>query len=175
MKTNTLLIILSAMILNGCAWFGFNNEKASRKLSPPTTKLIQKPGGDTNNWRYLGTSEDGVLVDEIDINSISLIPTIKNNSNYTYQDRKTIVLTNEFNYPNNQPRFKYLISNWQINCTTHEYLLNSTTLYNDAAIKLISYNYSNLNNAKWLTIGTQSFAAMQYDFICLNQNKNLGY
>ncbi|MBP9743277.1 MAG: hypothetical protein KBD37_07965 [Burkholderiales bacterium] len=174
MKYN-LFNIIFLISLTGCAWFGGSStSNKSGKTKIPKTAAIQKPGGSGSNWRYLGTTDDGVLVDEVDINSIS-----KNVNNGTtlssYQDRKTVILPNKFAYPSNQPHFKYLISTWQMNCDSKEYLLNTVTLYNESGVKLIHYNYANDSDVKWLRLGDGSFANMQYNFICLNNNRNLGY
>ncbi|MDQ5920448.1 MAG: hypothetical protein QG673_504 [Pseudomonadota bacterium] len=167
-------------LVSGCAWLGGGNSSGSNKsgkTSIPKTGLIHKPGGTGSNWRYLGTTDDGILVDEIDVNSISKATNNSNGQISSYQDRKTVVLPNKFTYPSNQPNFKYLISTWQMNCTSKEYLLNTVTLYNESGVKLIHYNYSNDSDVKWLKPGDGSFANEQYNLICVDNAtaRNLGY
>ena len=176
MKLNSLSLVITILAVSGCAWLSSssNNKSYSGRSKLPKVQ-IQKPGGSGNNWRYLGTTDDGVVVDEIDINSINGVGGNANTQVFNYQDRKTVVIPNQFSYPSNQPRFKYLLSTWQINCTSKEYILSTTTLYNESGVKLIHYNYANNSDVKWLQLGNGSFAQMQYNFICLNINRNLGY
>ena len=172
MRPNTLFLMFIAITISGCAMFGGNSNNSSKI---PKTSQTQKPGGNGENWRYLGTTDDGSLIDEIDVNSISSGASKQNTQVFNFEDRKTEISPGLFPYPTNQPRFKYLISTWQINCNSKEYLLNTATLYNDTGVKLIRYNYANDANVKWLKLGNGSFAVMQYNFICLNTNRNLGY
>lgn len=171
---NRILNLSLIAVLGGCSLLGSNQSKQTKTSIPKTTQ-IQKPGGTGVNWRYLGTTDDGVLIDEININSISSSVNAQNIQVFNFEDRKTVISPNQFAYPANQPRFKYLLSSWQMNCNTKEYLLTNTTLYNESGIKLIRYNYANDNNVKWLKLGSGSFAEMQFNFICLNVNRNLGY
>ena len=136
---------------------------------------MQKPGGTGDNWRYMGTTDDGTLIDEVNVDSIRSGVSDTNSQIFSFEDRKTVILANKFAYPVNEPHFKYLISSWQINCTSMEYLMKTTTLYNEVGTKLTSYDYNNDNNIKWLKLGSGSFAQMQYNFVCLNINRNLGY
>lgn len=174
MKQNCLYLLVLTVTLNSCAWMSSSTNK-SAKSSLPKTPQIQKPGGTGDNWRYLGTTDDGVLVDEIDSKSINSGVSSQNTQVFNFQDRKTVVLPNKFAYPSNQPRFKYLISTWQMDCNSKQYLLNTATLFNESGVKLTHYNYANDSDVKWLKLGSGSFADMQYSFICLNTNRNLGY
>ncbi len=177
MKKNLCIILVFNVIVSGCAWFGGNNT-SSRKLTKtniPKIPQSQKPGGIGDNWRYIGTTNDNSMIDEINVNSISSGVSSDNAQIFNFEDRKTVTAPNKFAYPTNEPRFKYLISSWQINCSTQEYLMRTTTLYNDTGTKLTAYDYTNNSNIKWLKLGNGSFAQMQYNFICLNINRDLGY
>ena len=175
MKKNLYLILLINTLLSGCAWFGLNSSSSKpSKTSIPKTPISQKPGG-LDNWRYMGTTDDGTMVDEININSINSGVSSDNTQIFNFVDRKTVTAPNKFAYPSDEPRFKYLISTWQMDCNSKEYLMRTTTLYNESGTKLTAYDYTNDDNVKWLKIGSGSFAQMQYNFICLNINRNLGY
>ena len=177
MKSHALYISVIVATLSGCALFGgsSNNKPPSSKTSVPKVPTIQKPGGDGESWRYLGTTNDGLLVDEINDSSISSGISNKNTQVYNFQDRKTVTAPSKFDYPSDQPHFKYLISNWQMDCNNKVYLLNAATLYNESGIKIINYNYSSDSSVTWLKFSSGNFAQMQYDYICLSKNRNLGY
>ena len=172
MSKNFLYFII-LLAISGCGTY--NSSSKSSKTSIPKTTQIPKPGGNGENWRYLGTTDDGVLVDEINVSSISSTSSAKNTQVFNFEDRKTVILPNQFAYPSNQPRFKYLLSTWQMDCNSKEYLMTTTTLYNESGTKLTRYDYANDSSVKWLKLGSGSFAEMQYNFICLNINRNLGY
>ena len=173
MKQNLLFfLVIVSIFLNGCAWVGSIGKKSNNIV--PKTTLIQKPEGSGNNWRYLGTTDDGVLIDEINVTSIIGEP-ITDKQIFSFQDRKTVITPNKFTYPINQPHFKYLISTWKINCITQEYLLDTAILYNESAVKLTQYNYANDINVKWVKLVDSSFAKLQYEFACQNTNRDLGY
>jgi hypothetical protein len=175
MNKNLFSLILITLSISSCAWMSSSKGSSQTKTSIPKTPPMQKPGGTASNWRYMGTTDDGTLIDEINVNSITSGSSSQNIQIFNFEDRKTVVIPNKFAYPNNQPHFKYLISAWQMNCITQEYLMRKTTLYNDIGTKMTQYDYTNDNNVKWMKLGSGSFAQMQYNFICLNINRNLGY
>jgi len=162
-------------LLTGCAWFGFGNtskSSSSSKLKLPKAQALNPPGGTGKTWRYLGTSDDGQLTVEINDNSIKAAGT----QIYSYQDRKTVVSPEKFSsYMAGQPHYKYLISNWQVNCNLKQYIIQDTNLYNESAVKLLSYDYTKNDSVKWIKIGSGSLASLQYDYVCQNKNRNLGY
>lgn len=170
------LYFSSAVILSlsGCAWFGSGaNKKSNSNGRVPKVTTITPPGGNDKNWRYLGLSDDGKLIVEINDTSISQTnkPLI-----YNYQDRKSVVNPNTFNsYTTGQPHYKYLLSNWKMDCNTKQYLILNTTLYDTSAIEQLRYDYSTDNSVKWIKIGSGSLAELQYNYICQNQKRNLGY
>ena len=168
--------LLCFSLLTGCAWFGFggNNSKPSSpgKVKLPYVASLNPPGGTGKTWRYLGTSDDGQLVVEINDASIKMVES----QVYNYQDRKTVVSVTKFtSYLASQPHYKYLISNWKINCDIKQYIILNTYLYNETASKLMSYDYTKDNSVKWIKIGSGSLASLQYDYVCQNKNRNLGY
>jgi hypothetical protein len=98
-------------LLTGCAWFSSGKSSkpsSSGKVKLPRVKSLNPPGGIGKTWRYLGTSDDGQLVVEINDSSIHMTES----PIYTYQDRKTVVSPSGFtSYMAGQPHYKYLISN----------------------------------------------------------------
>ena len=166
--------LLCFSLLNGCAWFSSNNasSKSAGKVKLPKVPALNPPGGTGKTWRYLGTSDDGQLIVEINDSSIHMTES----QIYNYQDRKTVASTTNFTaYLAKQPHYKYLISNWRINCDLQQYIILNTVLYNETAQKLLSYDYTKDNNVKWIKIGSGSLASLQFDYVCLNKNRNLGY
>ena len=177
MKYNSKFIwcILVGISLSGCGWFWGSGSTSSHKRQSPLPKVttVQEPGGNGRNWRYLGLSDDSQLINEINESSIQSTdkPLI-----YSYQDRKTVANINKFTaYVAGQPHYKFLISNWQMDCNTKQYLILNSTLYDELGVTQLTYNYVNGNNVKWVKIGGGSLAELQYNYICLNQKRNLGY
>ena len=176
MKKKFRIILFLNIVVSGCAWFGGTGSSYKpSKTNIPKLPQSQKPGGTGDNWRYIGTTDDNSMIDEINVNSINSGVSTNNTQIFNFEDRKTVTAPNKFAYPTNEPRFKYLISSWQINCSTQEYLMRTTTLYNESGTKLTAYDYINDSNIKWLKLGNGSFAHMQYNFVCLNINRDLGY
>lgn len=166
------LIIIA--LIAGCATSKKPAGKSSKSTgrSPlPKTPRFALPGGNSENWRYLGTTDDNQIADEIDYTSIESVII----NTYKYQDRKTIISPNTFTYASGQPQYKFAIGSWMINCVKEQYLLTQTTIYDTYGNLIKQYDYTNDNDVKWLKFGHGSIAYMQYNFICLNQNKNLGY
>ncbi len=170
-----IFLLYLCLFLNSCGIFNWFSSSKSIGIPAEFGKgqKTYTPGGSGTNWRYLGTTKNGLLVDEIDSSSITYQQNNNNNKIANYKERKVIIYPNLFTYPSNQPRFKYLISNWQINCDTKQYNLIDTTLYSETSQKIISYNYS--KNSNWQKINEKSFSNLQFNFVCLNINKNLGY
>ena len=163
------LIFSTTFYLCGCAVF---NKRLSLKKTPvPLVRTIMIPGGNSSNWRYIGTTSIGHIINEIDDSSIKKI----DNQVCTFQDRKTIADINNFTYLNNQPHYKYLISQWLINCQTSEYLLKNVTMYNEQSNIIKFYDYNKDKNIRWLQIGAGSISEAQYKYICQNQDRMIGY
>lgn len=172
-STATALIIIASLTLGGCATDASSKKPSSRKTqrsSLPKVPPKVVPGGTGDNWRYLGTSKDQLIADEINESSISLVDAGKQLNRY--QDRKTIVNTAQFNYNGITPNYKYSLSWWKIDCLQKQYLIDSTTLY-DAYGKLIK-QYS-LNSNQWSQINADSIAQLQYNYVCQGINRGLGY
>ncbi|MCE2705489.1 MAG: hypothetical protein LW807_00195 [Proteobacteria bacterium] len=147
-----------------------NNNSNIKSILPkvPKTSL---PGGNTDNWRYIGTTDNNQIADEIDNNSIKSI----NIQIYQFLDRKTIVSPNNFVYANQQQPYKFALGLWTINCIDKKYILNQMSIYDTYGTLIKTYDYTSDSNVKWLIIGDKTIAEMQYEYICLSQNKNLGY
>lgn len=142
-------------------------------VSVPKVTLRGPPGGTDKNWRYLGLSDDGQII--VEINDTSIITTATAQI-YNYQDRKTVVEPNSFTaYTAGQPHYKFLLSNWQMDCNLKQSIILNTTLYDVSAVEQMHHDYSTDNSVKWIKIGSGSLAELQYNYICLNQNRNLGY
>ena len=181
-KTNPqhLFIWLVISLLNGCAYPGSSNQQNSHKTkkSPLARVPVRTlPGGEGDNWRYLGTSADSLLALEINESSITTT-----NNNISFQDRKTVVDPNKFNYSGFNPsalspsglnqNYKYSVSWWQLKCSQKQYTITSSSMY-DAYGKLIK-NYA-LNTSSWSNINNGSIAELQYNYLCHGTNRNLGY
>lgn len=158
-------------ILSNCAFFSSSHSTPKKPLPKAPANVVPEGSGD--NWRYVGTTNDGTLIIEINNNSIIAL---KNAAEvFNFSDRKTITDPTQFIYSGDQPHFKYLINSWQMDCRNKKYLLTGAKMYNQAAKLLGNYNYTNNDNVKWLSFGSGSIAELEYKFICLNQNRNLGY
>jgi hypothetical protein len=158
--------------LSSCAFFSSSNKTVPKKPLPKVPTNVV-PDGNGDNWRYIGTTNDGILIVEIDNNSIFSIK--KPAEVFNFKDRKTIIDSSQFVYPSGQPHFKYLINSWQMDCQNKKYLLTHASMYNQLGKLVGNYNYTNNDNVKWLSFGSDSIAELEYKFICLNQNRNLGY
>jgi hypothetical protein len=164
--------VFSCFYLTSCSVFNPSSQSStSNRVRVPAVKPVQIPGGNTDNWRYLGTTTTSQIIEEIDDTSIKAIDL----QIYGYQDRKTITDVETFDYQISQPHYKYLLSQWLINCQTLQYLLTNVVMYNGQGTILKSYDYTQDNNVRWLKIGSGSIAEMQYKYICQNQNRMLGY
>lgn len=160
-------------ILSNCAFFSSSSTKKSNNKPFPRSPNTVVPDGSGDNWRYIGTTNDGTLVVEINNNSIT--NTKDTSEIFNFEDRKMVVDPAQFIYPSGQPHFKYLINSWQMDCQNKKYILMSASMYNQAATLLGKYNYANNDDVKWLNFGSGSIAELEYKFVCLNQNRNLGY
>ena len=172
MKKQLFYLFIFSLILNGCAFFGSSSTKHTPLPKVPTAIV---PGGTSENWRYIGTTDDGLLVIEIDNNSVNSATSKDNLQVFNFQDRKTVVSPSQFTYPASQPHFKYLINTWQMDCNHKKYIVVSATMYNQLGAKIGHYDYKNEDSVKWLNFGSGSIASLEYNFVCLNQNRNLGY
>lgn len=161
------------VLLNGCAWFSSSRGTTHKKTALPKAPTIRVPGGIGDNWRYIGTTTDGLIVVELNNNSIQAVK--NNNELFNFEDRKTVVEPSQYTYSANQPHFKYIINTWQMDCQNKKYLLINANMYNQAAVSIGKFDYSNNNDVKWLNFGEGSIADLEYKFVCLNQNRNLGY
>lgn len=169
--TKTIAILtLPSLILHGCSW-GTDPQPDNSKARIPKVPTKKLPGGSTDNWRYLGINKDGTFAVEINDSSIT---TIAGRSGIRkFQDRKTIVNPVKFNYPTNK-KYKYSLSWWKIDCTEQKISITETELYNDLGISIQNDSFSQAN-APWKYIEKNSIAQLQYDYVCLNVNRHLGY
>lgn len=169
----TYISILLLISTSGCALFSSSKSKSNQKINVPKVSTVTPPGGDDNSWRYLGLSDDGQLI--VEINESTITPTNKAQI-YNYQDRKTVANPDKFTaYTSGQPHYKFLLSNWQMDCNLKQYIILNTTLYDQLAVQQLRYDYTNNTNVKWIKVGNGSLAELQYKYICLNQKRNLGY
>lgn len=165
-----ILGILSIYMV-GCATNTNANNKrrySSRKSTIPKVPPRVIPGGSGDNWRYLGTTQNNTISDEINESSIQL----SNKQVNRYQDRKTIINTSTFNYNGLTPKYKYNLSWWKIDCNQKQYLIDSSSIYDEYG-KLLK-NYS-LDSAAWSPITGDSIAEQQYNYVCKGINRTVGY
>lgn len=169
----TAIIPIIALFISGCASYSSSSSKPyNGKISLPKAPSLQIPGGNTSNWRYLGTSTNGQLITEI--NNSSIVAT-KDANQYSFQGRKTIYNPYTYTYANGQPPYKYIIENWLIDCTNKQYVLVSATTYNKLGIQLNVYDYKGDDSVRWMQFGDDSIANAQYEYVCQNKNRHLGY
>lgn len=167
-------VYLIIVLVTGCANSKMstdNNKNSRTNLQIPKSPKFTLPGGSYNNWRYIGTTLDNQIADEIDDNSIKSVDI----QTYQYQDRKTIISPRTFIYVQGQTPYKFALSEWIMDCAKHAYLLQHVNIYDTYGAFIKNYDYSKDNSVKWLNFGENTIASMQYNYICLNQNKMLGY
>ena len=162
--------IFVTIVLAGCS-SPSKDYKTTKNKIPKIPKFVL-PGDNSEKWRYLGTTEENQISSEIDSSSIKL----DKNNIFVFNDRKTIINPNKFFYSKTtQTPYKFSIGYWAIDCTNKQYILTKITTYDTYGRSIKTFDYSNDNNIKWLAIGENTIANMQYNYICLKQNNNLGY
>ncbi len=165
---NYLLGITIILFLYGCSSYTPPSDISHTKPQPLKVYKFTLPGSSYGDWRYLGITKYNQTSDEINHNSIELI----DNNLYKYQDRKTVVLVSNFTYHTNQPKYKFAISNWEMNCITKQYRITNTILYDTYGNQITKYNF---NSSIWIKINPHSVSDMQYNYICVHVNNLLGY
>lgn len=125
------------------------------------------PGGVGDNWRYLGKTDNGSIGIEINNDSI----TAQDNNQYKFQDRKTVLNPSSFSY-NGMPIYSYSLSWWSMDCSARQYQINSTALYDAYGKPINSYNF---NQAQSSIVTSGSISEAQYNYVCNNSKKNVGY
>ncbi len=169
-----LCLVLIICMLTNCA---STNEKTKNKNLQNVKSNLPKvpkytiPGGTDESWRYLGTTENNQIAIEINESSIvsSAIQT------YKFQDRKTIINPNTFVYTPNQKKYRFALGYWLMDCANKQYLLNKMSIYDIYGTLIQEYDYTRDDSVKWLKFGNSSIGELQYNYICLNQNRFLGY
>lgn len=178
MKNNKLKILIISLLcmLVSCSF----NKKNS--VSLPKVNNTASPGGSELNWRYLGMNEKRNISLEIDDNSIKSYSI--NNDNYlnesqnirnsllTFTDRKTFF---DSNLLVNNKIYKYVISSWVVDCLNEEYLIQDANFYNNKGESLAFYNFREDNSQNWYKVGNDSFSKLQYNYVCFDINRQLGY
>ncbi len=168
-----LLLSLISVLMTGCATNTNASSKSrysSRKSPVPKVPPRIIPGGSGDNWRYLGTTQNNTISDEINESSIQLSDGQKNISRY--QDRKTIIDTNNFSYNGLTPKYKFSLSWWKMDCSQKQYLIDSSSIYDEYGKPLKSYR---LDSSNWSPVNSGSLAELQYNYICLGTNRGIGY
>lgn len=161
MRNNIYYLLLIGLV--GCS--SFNTGPL------PTVPQAQLPGGKGDNWRYIGTTNDGQLIIEVNNDSIkSASPQV-----YSFQERKTVKDTSQFQYLSNQVHYKYILSDWLMDCNNKQYILSNVSIFNELGSQIEKIDYSNNSNIKWLKFGSGTIAELEYNYICLNKNRQLGY
>jgi hypothetical protein len=160
-------------MLSSCGLFSFGQTKSHKSRSLPRAPQTKVPDGTGDNWRYIGTTSDGMMI--IEINNNTIIPTKQKVQIFNFSDRKTIADSAQYSYPSGQPHFKYIVNTWQMDCSNKQYLITSAKMYSLAGAILKQYDYSHDDSVKWMSFGSGSIAELEYKYVCLNQNRNLGY
>jgi hypothetical protein len=166
-----ITIATTCLFLSNCATNSKNSGAKSGGRIVPATQKFTLPGGNSSNWRYLGTTDDNLIANEISDSSIES----SGKQTYKYQDRKTIVDVNSFEYLPNQPKYKFALGSWLMDCSSKQYLILKISIYDKLGNLIKNYDYTNNDSVKWLQFGEGSLANIQYNYICLNVNRNLGY
>jgi hypothetical protein len=158
--------------LIACSTSKINNSKSSdNKINLPRVNKVTIPGGSSSNWHYIGTDIDKNFSTEINESSIKL----SRDNIYTYTDRKTIFKPSTLNYLPQQKKYKYHIANWLFDCDKKQFILLDMLTYDEFGNQLAKYDYKQNIKVKWYKIGTGTIADKEYNYICLNENRNLGY
>lgn len=176
-SNKTLAICLSTLSLFACSTTSSgngntsssskSNYKSTKKSSMPKVPQKKLPGGNGDNWRYLGTTNDNLLALEINDTSIS-----SSNSINKFQDRKTVITPSKYNYQGT-PNYKYSLSWWQLNCSQKQFMITSSSVYDTYGNLLKNYSFS--NNQQWSSVTDGSIAEQQYNYVCKGMNRTLGY
>ena len=145
-----------------------NTKNLTGKTVVPKVPKFTLPGGNLDNWRYIGTTANGKFADEINDASIKSTAI----QTYKFTDRKTMI-TNKAILPSNV--YKFTIGQWLMDCSNKQYLLTNISTYDTYGTLIKNFDYASNDSVKWLKFGNGSIAEMQYNYICLNQNKSLGY
>ncbi len=141
--------------------------KSRTKSKIPKVPAKQLPGGTTDNWRYLGTSQDGQIAVEISESSI-----IKSDNKAKFQDRKTIINSAVLGSQNPMGNYKYSLSWWNMDCTSKQYYISNTVIYDTYGKLIKAYNFS---STQAIAISSGSIAELQYNYVCQGVNRQLGY
>lgn len=168
-----ITLILAISIMSACSSNkspyskSYTGSSGKSKNSLPKVPARIVPGGSGDNWRYLGVTGNSALAIEINESSIN-----KQSGNiYKYQDRKTVVNPANFAY-NGTPNYYYSLSWWKINCDTKQYLTLETALYDGYGKSIKNYSFSNNSFAN---VASGSVAETQYNYVCNNVYRNVGY
>jgi len=162
-----IILPLFVSILSNCAINSSNKTHKSKKSSIPKVPAKQLPGGTSDNWRYLGTSQDGQISVEISESSIN-----KTDTQTKFQDRKTIINPTTLSASNAISKYKYSLSWWSMDCNNKQYFISSTAIYDDYGKLIKDYSFS---NNQPINIGSGSIAELQYNYVCQGINRQIGY
>ncbi|MDD3266161.1 MAG: hypothetical protein PHC75_03135 [Burkholderiales bacterium] len=167
-----ILIIIFTFTCISCSTSPAKSKSSSSSYSSkskmPRVPAKVLPGGNGDNWRYLGLSYNGSFGVEINDSSINAV----GNNKYSFQERKTIMDTNLYPYPPNSLRYTYSISNWQMNCNNKSYIINSTVLYDQLGKQIKEMP---LYSDKEAQVKSGSIAWQEYNYICNGVGRNIGY
>jgi hypothetical protein len=163
--------ILTAAIISCSTVKPNRKNNNSDKIVLPKVNRINIPGGTNINWHYIGTDIEHNFSTEIDESSIKLI---KDNI-YKYTSRKTIFKPSILNYLPQEKKYKYHIANWFFDCDTKEFVLIDLVTYDNLGNQLSTYNYKEKIQLKWNKVGVSTIAEKEYNYICLNEGRNIGY
>lgn len=177
-SNRTMIACLSALSLLACSTSSGNtggssrsssrsNYQSTKKSSMPKVPQKKLPGGNGDNWRYLGTTSDNLLALEINDSSIA-----NSNDINKFQDRKTVITPSKYNYQGT-PNYKYSLSWWQLNCSQKQFMITSSSVYDTYGNLLKNYSFS--DNQQWSTVTSGSIAEQQYNYVCKGLNRTLGY
>ena len=168
MKLRAYIFAVTVIFVTSCANVKKPTTKTQAISKIPKLPSKTLPGGDSDDWRYLGTNQQLV----VEISESSITPT-STTQIYSFIDRKRIIDMDKFKYADST-KYKYILGTWLINCAEKQYQAVSASLYTDLGVKIKDIDYKR-TNPDWITILPSSISQMQYDYVCLGINRNLGY
>jgi len=135
----------------------------TKRSTIPTKNLKRTvvPSGKNYNWRFLGKNNNYEITDEIDENSVTII----GNNVFQFKERKTFINSDPF--PEG-----YTINNVKMRCADQTFAIIASNSYNRQGVLVSS---KAIDNEEFVDIVKNSFAFSQYQYVCINKNRTIGY
>ncbi|MBP8813859.1 hypothetical protein LH425_08830 [Laribacter hongkongensis] len=118
-----------------------------------------RPGPQDAEWKNLGVTPNGNVMNEIDMLSVK-----KSGQQVTFRDRKTIFNLKKENF-GDTPRHKQSVNTWQIDCQARTYRLTAMQLFDENGRQIGSYSYND-RQIKPAAIIPNSASWQQMQVVC---------